>query len=136
MVTDCGNAGWEGLLGVTGSYDAALFAWDTTRLGSAAVSAVFDSGSELANFTHYSNPEVDDLIRQVDASDDDAEVTRLLREIDALIWADAYGVPLFAYPTVTAVSAEVTGVTRSPLGRGVFWNAWDWAPAAPTPTPK
>lgn len=135
VVTDCSNADWEGLLGVAGAYDAALFAWDTTRLGPAAVSAVFDSESRLANFTRYSNPKVDALIRQVDASDDDAEVTRLLTEIDGLIWADAYGVPLFAYPTVTAVSSEVTGVTRSPLGRGVFWNAWEWEPAAATPSP-
>ncbi|MGE3194554.1 MAG: ABC transporter family substrate-binding protein [Microbacteriaceae bacterium] len=135
VVTDCSNADWEGLLGVAGTYDAALFAWDTTRLGPAAVSAVFDSESRLANFTRYTNPKVDALIRQVDAADDDAEVTRLLTEIDGLIWADAYGVPLFAYPTVTAVSAQVTGVTRSPLGRGVFWNAWEWEPAAATPSP-
>lgn len=136
VVTDCSNADWESLLGVASTYDAALFAWDTTRLGPAAVSAVFDSGSRLANFTRYSNPKVDALIGELDASDDDAEVTRLLTEIDGLIWADAYGVPLFAYPTVTAVSAGVTGVTRSPLGRGVFWNAWDWAPAAASPRPN
>jgi peptide/nickel transport system substrate-binding protein len=135
VVTDCSNADWEALLGVAGAYDAALFAWDTTRLGPAAVSAVFDSDSELANFTHYADPEVDALIDELDASDDDAEVTRLLTEIDALVWADAYGVPLFAYPTVTAVSSRVTGVTRSPLGRGVFWNAWDWEPAAESPSP-
>jgi peptide/nickel transport system substrate-binding protein len=136
VVTDCSNADWEGLLGVTGSYDAALFAWNTTRLGPAAVSAVFDSESQLANFTHYANPQVDALIDELDASDDDAEVTRLLTEIDSLVWADAYGVPLFAYPTVTAVSERVSGVTRSPLGRGVFWNAWDWQPAAESPSPK
>jgi peptide/nickel transport system substrate-binding protein len=136
VVTDCSNADWEGLLGVTGSYDAALFAWNTTRLGPAAVSAVFDSESQLANFTHYANPQVDALIDELDASDDDAEVTRLLTEIDSLVWADAYGVPLFAYPTVTAVSEQVSGVTRSPLGRGVFWNAWDWKPAAESPSPK
>jgi len=130
VVTDCSNPDWEGLLGVTSTYDAALFAWDTTRLGPAAVSAVFDSTSKLANYTRYANPQVDALIAEVDSTDDDAEVTRLLTEIDGLIWADAYGVPLFAYPTVTAVSADVAGVTRSPVGRGVFWNAWEWAPAA------
>lgn len=136
VVTDCSNADWEGLLGVRGTYDAALFAWDTTRLGPAAASAVFLSDSKLANFTHYANPRVDALIHQLDSSDDDAEVARLLTEIDGIIWGDAYGVPLFAYPTVTAVSAGVAGVTRSPLGRGVFWNAWDWAPAAQSPTPS
>jgi peptide/nickel transport system substrate-binding protein len=135
QVTDCSNADWEGLLGVRGTYDAALFAWDTTRLGPVAASAVFASGSKLANFNRYSNPVVDRLIDEVDASDDPSEVTRLLTEIDAEVWADAYGLPLFAYPTVTAVSADITGVTRSPLARGVFWNAWDWEPAAASPSP-
>jgi peptide/nickel transport system substrate-binding protein len=135
VVADCSNSDWEGLLGVTKTYDAALFAWDTTRLGPAAASAVFRSDSKLANFNGYSNPEVDRLIGEVDASDDAGEVTRLLTEIDTEVWGDAYGVPLFAYPTVTAVSAGVTGVTRSPLARGVFWNAWDWAPTAASPSP-
>ncbi|CAN5384482.1 ABC transporter substrate-binding protein [soil metagenome] len=134
-VTDCGNADWEGLLGVTGTYDAALFAWDTTRLGPSAAAAVFHSGSKLANFNGFADPAVDALIDQLDASDDDAEVTALLTKIDTKVWGDAYGVPLFAYPTVMAVAANVTGVTRSPLGRGVFWNAWDWAPATASPSP-
>ncbi|MEO5920969.1 MAG: ABC transporter family substrate-binding protein [Pseudolysinimonas sp.] len=135
-VTDCSSGDWEGLLGVEGAYDAALFAWDTTRLGPAAVSAVFASDSKLANFNHYDNPEVDRLIGEVDASDDAGEVARLLTEIDAEVWSDAYGLPLFAYPTVTAVSAGVTGVTRSPLARGVFWNAWDWVPTPSTDEPS
>jgi peptide/nickel transport system substrate-binding protein len=97
---------------------------------------VFKTGSKLANFNGFSDPEVDKLIAQVDASDDDAEVTRLLTEIDGRVWADEYGVPLYAYPTVTAVAAGVSGVTRSPLGRGVFWDAWDWAPAAASPSPN
>ncbi len=136
VVTDCSNADWEGLLGVVGAYDAALFAWDTTRLGPAAASAVFKSDSKLANFNRYSNPEVDRLIDELDASDDPGDVTGLLTEIDAEVWADAYGLPLFAYPTVTAVSADVTGVTRSPLARGVFWNAWDWTPTPSTDEPS
>jgi peptide/nickel transport system substrate-binding protein len=135
-VSDCSNPDWEGLLGVGGAYDAALFAWDTTRVGPVAASAVFASDSKLANFNRYSNPEVDELIGEVDASDDPGEVTRLLTEIDTAVWADAYGLPLFAYPTVTAVSADVTGVTRSPLARGVFWNAWDWAPIVATAEPS
>ena len=135
VIGDCSNPAWEDLLGVPGVYDAALFAWDTTRLGPAAASAVFTSDSKLANFNRYSNPEVDRLIGELDSSDDPDEVTRLLTQIDAEVWADAYGVPLFAFPTVTAVSADVTGVTRSPLARGVFWNAWDWTPTLATDEP-
>jgi peptide/nickel transport system substrate-binding protein len=135
-VTDCSSRDWQGLLGVAGSYDAALFAWDTTRLGPAAASAVFRSDSKLANYNGYSDTDVDGLIDEVNATDDAAEVTRLLTQIDQKVWADSYGVPLYAYPTLTAVSSSVAGVTRSPLGRGVFWNAWTWAPAAETAAPR
>lgn len=132
VVTDCSSGDWQGLLGVAGAYDAALFAWDTTRLGPAAQSLVFRSGSRLANFNRYSDPKADALIDRAVATDDPATQTSLLSELDARIWAAGYGVPLYAYPTLTAVDDRVTGVTRSPLAGSIFWNAWTWKPAAVT----
>lgn len=135
-VTDCSRADWRDLLGVAGAYDAALFAWDTTRLGPSAVAAVFRSDSAIANLNHYSNPDADAIIDRIVATDDADEQTRLLTELDGILWADAYGAPLFAHPTLTAVSDRVAGVSRSPLARGIFWNAWEWTPgASPTPEP-
>jgi peptide/nickel transport system substrate-binding protein len=130
-VTDCSSPDWQGLLGVAGAYDAALFAWDTTRLGPGAAGAIFRSDSALANFTRYANPEVDALVDELARAADPAEHARIATEIDTHLFADAYGLPLYAYPTLTAVSADVINVTRSPLARGVFWNAWEWAPANP-----
>jgi peptide/nickel transport system substrate-binding protein len=130
-VADCSSSDWQGLLGVAGSYDAALFAWDTTRLGPGAAGAIYRSDSELANFTRYANPEVDTLVDELAREDDPVAFAELAAQIDTHLYADAYGLPLFAYPTLTAVSGDVVGVTRSPLARGVFWNAWDWKPAPP-----
>jgi peptide/nickel transport system substrate-binding protein len=135
QVTDCSSSDWADLLGVSGSYDAALFAWDTTRLGPTAVGAVYRTGSKLANFSGYSDPQSDAIIDELQATDDPAQQNRLLTRLDTRLWAVAYGLPLFAYPTVTAVDGTVTGVTRSPLRAGVFWNAWAWKPASPSPEP-
>jgi peptide/nickel transport system substrate-binding protein len=129
VVTDCSSPDWEGLLGVAGSYDAALFAWNTTRLGPGAAGAIYRSDSELANFNRYSNPDVDTLVDELARETDAAEITRLSAEIDAHLWEDAYGAPLYAYPTLTAVHETVLNVTRSPMARGIFWNAWAWVPA-------
>jgi peptide/nickel transport system substrate-binding protein len=129
-VTDCSSPDWLGLLGVPGAYDAALFAWDTTRLGPGVAGSIYRSDATLANFTQYSNLEVDALVDQLARSSDAGEQARLSAEIDAHLWADAYGAPLYAYPTLTAVRDTVTGVTRSPQARGVFWNAWEWTPVA------
>lgn len=128
-VTDCSSPDWQGLLGVAGAYDAALFAWDTTRLGPAAAAAIYRSDSALANFTRYANPDVDALVDALARTQDPDEVAEISAEIDAHLWSDAYGAPLYAYPTLTAVSDRVEGVTRSPLARGVFWNAWRWVPS-------
>lgn len=128
-VTDCSSPDWQGLLGVAGAYDAALFAWDTTRLGPGAAGAIFRSDSALANFNRYADPDVDTLVDELARATDPGEQARLAAEIDTHLFEDAYGLPLFAYPTLTAVSAKVANVTRSPLARGVFWNAWEWAPA-------
>ncbi|HWH25880.1 MAG TPA: ABC transporter family substrate-binding protein [Pseudolysinimonas sp.] len=127
-VTDCSSSDWQGLLGVNGAYDAALFAWDTTRLSEVAASAVFRSDSTLGNFSHYASDAADAILDELASTDDPATQTTLLTRLDARLWGDAYGVPLFAYPTVTAVSDRVQGVSRSPLARSVFWNAWEWTP--------
>lgn len=130
-VTDCSSPDWQGLLGVAGAYDAALFAWDTTRLGPGAAGSIFRSDSALANFNRYANPGVDALVDELARATDPGEQARLAADIDAHLYTDAYGLPLYAYPTLTAISSDVVNVTRSPLARGVFWNAWEWAPADP-----
>lgn len=134
-VTDCSSPNWSDQLGVPGAYDAALFAWDTTRLGPTAVGAVYRTGSALANFTGYSDPQTDAIVDALGATDQPATQTKLLTQLDARLWAAACGAPLFAYPTVTAVDGSVTGVTRSPQQFGVFWNAWSWTPATPSAAP-
>jgi peptide/nickel transport system substrate-binding protein len=136
QVTDCSTAGWADALGEPGRYDAALFAWDTTRLGPTAVGAVYRTGEQLANFTGYSDPQSDAIVDGLNATDDPAQQTTLLTRLDTRLWSAAYGAPLFAYPTVTAVDGAVTGVTRSPQQQGVFWNAWAWKPATATPAPS
>ncbi|MCS0498988.1 ABC transporter family substrate-binding protein [Protaetiibacter mangrovi] len=134
-VTDCSRSDWTSILGVAGAYDAALFAWDTTRLGPGAVAAVFRSDSAVANLNHYSDPRADELVDAITGTDDPEAQSAALGELDAVLWADAYGVPLFAHPTLTAVSDRVAGVTRSPLARGVLWDAWSWTPATPSASP-
>ncbi|AYF98487.1 ABC transporter family substrate-binding protein [Protaetiibacter intestinalis] len=135
-VTDCSRGDWSSLLGVAGAYDAALFAWDTTRLGPGAVAAVFRSDSTIANLNHFADPEADALVDTVTGTDDQDAQVAALTELDGILWKAAYGVPLYAHPTLTVVSDRVEGVTRSPLARGVLWDAWAWTPATATEPPE
>lgn len=129
-VEDCSRSDWESMLGVAGAYDAALFSWDSAKLGAEAVGRVFDSRSPVVNLNGYADAESDALVDALRLTDDPGERRRLLTELDARIWDSAYGLPLFTHPVVTAVGARIDGVEPSPLARGPFWNAWEWHPAA------
>src|SRR5690606_41358323 len=90
-VTDCSRPDWSSLLGVAGAYDAALFAWDTTRLGPSAIAAVFRSDSQIANLNRFADPQADALVDEIARSDDAETQTAALQKLDAILWADAYG---------------------------------------------
>jgi peptide/nickel transport system substrate-binding protein len=127
-VTDCSSTDWRQLLGTDGAYDASLYALRPSSLAVSAVSAAFRSDSQLGNDNFYANSEVDALIDSLDTTLDRGQQLVILQKIDALVWADAYGVPLYQFPAVTAFNDQVTGVAPSPLSPNLLWNIWDWSP--------
>lgn len=127
-VDDCSSTDWRGLLGTPGAYDAALYALRPSTLAVTAVAATFGSGRASTNHSYYSNPKVDALLAQLESTSDRAKQRELLIRVDALVWADAYGVPLYQFPSMTAFRRTVSGVSPSPLAPGLLWNVWEWKP--------
>lgn len=128
-VSDCSQSDWEGFLGVTASYDAALFAWNETTAAVSAPAARLQSGSTVSNFSHYANAEVDELLARLAVTTDPDAQQQLLSEVDAALAADHYGLPLYQFPSLVAHTAAVQGPRVAPLAPGLLWNVWDWRPA-------
>ncbi len=124
-VTDCGSEEWGGLLGTPGAYDASLFGWQSTSLGVTNSLPTFETGG-INNLNFYSSKTVDDIIAQLNVEFDEQKKIDLQVEMDKALWSDFYGVTIFQFPEVTAISDRVTNVTSSILAPTVFWNAWDW----------
>jgi len=124
-VTDCGSEDWGGLLGTPGAYDASLFGWQSTSTLPTNSSPTFRTGG-INNLTFYSNAEVDELLDELDVTFDTDRQIEIQQEIDALLWADAYGVTIFQFPGVTGVSDRIVGVDPGPIAPTIFWNVWDW----------
>ncbi|HWL77132.1 ABC transporter family substrate-binding protein [Microbacterium sp.] len=124
-VTDCGSEQWGGLLGTPGAYDASLFGWQSTSLAVTSSGPTFQTGG-INNLNFYSNPEVDELIAQLNVEFDPEAQIEIQKQIDALLWGDFYGVTIFQFPGVTAFSDRVEGIDPSILAPTIFWNAWDW----------
>lgn len=130
-VTDCSSTDWRQLLGTPGAYDASLYALRPSGLAVSAVGASFRSDSTIDNVNFYANPQVDGLIDTLDSTFDRSAQVAILQKIDSLVWADAYGVPLYQFPSVTAFDDRVTGIAPSPLAPNLLWNIWAWAPVEP-----
>jgi peptide/nickel transport system substrate-binding protein len=127
-VTDCSRREWEGFLGISGAYDAALFAWRETSAAVTAPEAWLRSDSQISNFSNYDNPAVDALLEQLTVSATDEERQAIRSQIDEILTEDHYGLPLYDHPAIVAYRSNVVGVKPGAFGGGLLWNLWDWRP--------
>jgi peptide/nickel transport system substrate-binding protein len=123
-VIDAGAENWGSLLG-SGTYDASIFGWISSGVGVAGVPQIFGSKGG-GNYSGYANAEVDKLANQLQTTLEKSEQDAIQVKIDALLWQDFYGVPLFVAPGVMAHNDTVTGVVYYPGQAGVGWNFWEW----------
>jgi len=125
VVTDCGDPDWRELLGASNNYDAALFGWSTPSLAVSAASDTFRTNGSN-NYSFFANPEVDTVTARLGVELDPASQVRLQQQLDALLFENFYGLPLFELPTLTAHTDRISGVAPSALAPGVVWNLPDW----------
>lgn len=125
VVTDCGDPDWRELLGASNNYDAALFGWSTPSLAVSATSDTFRTNG-ANNYSFFSLPDVDAVAARLEVELVPAAQVQLQQQLDKLLWDNAYGMPLFDLPTVTAHADRVSGVSPSIFAPHVLWNLPDW----------
>lgn len=123
-IVDGGSPDWGSMLG-TGTYDASLFGWISSGVGSAGIPQIFSTKGG-GNYSGYSNDTVDSLATELLTETDGDAAEEIKRQIDAELWADGYGVTLFQGPGVLAHSDAITGIEYMPNQTGVWWNFWEW----------
>jgi len=123
---DGGDDNWSAMLG-SGTYDAALFGWQSTSLGISESAATFrsDGGN---NLTGFASDKIDALYTELETTFDEADQLKILGDVEKELWADAYGVTIFQFPGVVANRDTVSGVKPGVLSPSVFWNYWEWDP--------
>ncbi|MFC3686778.1 ABC transporter family substrate-binding protein [Aquipuribacter hungaricus] len=129
-VQDIGNANFfepEGALN-TGAYDVAQFAWSGSPLKSGSASTFQTGGGN--NNGQYTNPQVDELVNQLNAETDPDAQTELVIQIETILWEDLATIPGFAFPGVLATTADAQGVEYNPTQSGLTWNMQEWTRSA------
>lgn len=128
VVEDLGDPDWGSKLG-GGTYDVSLFGWISSGVGNAGIPQLFSSDGG-GNYSGYSSETVDQLTDRLLTETDPEAVEEIKRQIDAELWADAYGVTLFQGPGLQAYSDSVDGLVYMPNQTGVWWNFWEWSVAS------
>ena len=121
---DGGDDNWGALLG-GGTYDASLFAFQSTSTGVTSSRNIFETKGGN-NYIGYSNPDSDKLWAELSSTFDANKQQEILKQIDKSIYADAMGVTVFAFPQITAYQEAITGINSSALAPTYFWNYWQW----------
>lgn len=127
-IVDQGDPDWGNKLG-TGSYDAVIFGWIGSGVGSAGIPQIFKTAGG-GNYNGYSSTVVDDLSDQLLVESDDAAAQELKRKIDTELFKDGYGLPLYQGPGLQVYSDAVQGLEFMGNQTGVWWNFWEWSLAS------
>jgi len=123
-VVDAGSNTFFGGSLLRGEFDVALFAWTGSPLLTQSYATYLTKGAQ--NNGNYSNPQVDQLLKQLYSELNPANQQRLLTDLDATLWSDLATMPLFAFPGLLATTANVEGVQYNPSANGVTYNVDDW----------
>ena len=78
------------------------------------------------NVARYSNGTVDELYQKAKSEFDDGERTRILNDIDRIMWQDMPRLPLYQRPAVVAYRNTLVNVQPN-ASSSIFWNADTWA---------
>jgi peptide/nickel transport system substrate-binding protein len=120
---------WGSNLSNTSLYDAALFGWQTTAIAVADTAAQYVTDG-LNNFYGYSNETVDALYEELQSTTDPVRQDEILVEIESVLFEDAFGLPIFQFPQITAFNTTyVSGVSDIPISPTVLFNVWEWEAA-------
>ncbi len=124
IIEDVGREDWGSQLG-TDIYDAVVFGWISSGVGNGTIPQIFASTGG-SNFNRYANETVDANGEEIQVTTDPDVVTELTQEVDAELFADGYGLPLFQLPGINAHNERVDGTTYMGNQTGVVWNFWEW----------
>ena len=124
-VVDKGSKDWSTMLPNNKQYDASLFGWQSTSTGAAESDANFRTKGQN-NYGGYSSAKVDGLLNELQVATDPAKQKTILQDVEKQLVADAFSLPIFQFPEITASSNKLENVSSIALSPTYFWNFWEW----------
>ena len=128
-----GAGGWGTVLReFPQEFDAALFAWGSTSTSPNNAESNFitdrnrGAGQATNNIGGFSDPEVDRIWQEIIVTEDEARIAELTTEMEAILFREGFGTPIFQWPGLFAYRDHIENVSLVPFGMDNLWNFWEW----------
>ena len=108
-----------------GDFDVIVFAWVGTPYPFAGNLQLWatDAGG---NYGHYSNPQVDQLLKQAASETDLSKARDLTNQAGVMLSKDAYVLPLYQKPTYIAIYDKYVNIRDNATNIGPSYNVGEW----------
>jgi len=108
-------------------FDVTMYGFGLNSISQANSTAIYKSDGGN-NVWGWNDPAVDALMKSLEGDILTAkEATAKRLAADKLIIANAWGLPLYANPTIAAFSKELKGIDPAPIGANITWNFFEWS---------
>lgn len=109
---------------IQGNYEVQL---KPVKLLSYSMAAV---GQLESATTAFKSQKVSDLLTQIATNAKPSAQSQLLAQLDAALFADGYGLPLFELPRVVAFSSKLKNYSAPKAAQSITWGYTEWNVAA------
>jgi peptide/nickel transport system substrate-binding protein len=100
---------------IVGDFDIAQFSWVGDAFSLCCLNQIYTTGAD-SNFGKISSPEIDAKADQTTDELDPAKARELANEVDKLIWAEGFSLPLFQSAGNSAVRSTLANFGPAGLG--------------------
>jgi peptide/nickel transport system substrate-binding protein len=98
-----------------GDFDIAQFSWVADAFSLCCLNQIYTTGAE-SNFGKISNPQIDAKVEETTDELDPAKARALANEVDKLIWAEGFSLPLFQSAGNVAVRSSLANFGPAGIG--------------------
>ena len=123
-VSNATTSNWSNRLSEN-QFDAEEFAWVLNSVTQDGSNANYLSDG-ANNHTGWNDPAVDSILHKLENKGTTAQLASLMGQAEALITKNAWTLPIYQWPQVTAFSKGLVGVKGTSISPTYAWNYWEW----------
>ena len=123
-VSNATTSNWSNRLSEN-QFDAEEFAWvlNNTNADASNPNYLSDGGN---NHTGWNDSALDGILHQLEGKNSTAQIAALMGKAESIITANAWTLPIYQWPQVTAYSKGLYGVKGTAISPTYAWNYWEW----------